>query len=125
MSGPTSFAPIIRKAIDIVKVNKSYHILLIICDGAVTNIKDTKDAIIEASKYPLSIVCIGVGKGDNGNWDTMEKFDDDLPERDFDNFQFVPFYNKMIKSENAEVEFAKHALMEIPDQYEYIKTRLL
>jgi E3 ubiquitin-protein ligase RGLG len=122
MSGPTTFAPLIRRAIDIVRKEKCYHILLIICDGEISNISETIDAIVAASKYPLSIVCVGVGKGP---WETMEKFDDDIPERDFDNFQFVDFHKIMRQCENKEAEFAKHALMEIPEQYEYIKHHIL
>ena len=121
-SGPTSFAPLIRKAIELVKERKEYHILLIICDVAVNDRKETISAIVEASKYALSIVCIGVGKGP---WDVMEEFDDKIPERDFDNFQFVDFYKIMRRCENKEVEFARHALMEIPDQYTYIQKFIL
>ncbi|QKF93857.1 VWA copine [Fadolivirus algeromassiliense] len=123
MSGPTTFAPLIYKAIDLVKNVREYHILLIICDGQVDNITETTNAIVEASKHPLSIVCIGVGKGP---WDKMETFDDDIPTRDFDNFQFVNFHEIMNGLyENKEIEFAKRALMEIPDQYEYIKKNIL
>jgi len=121
MSGPTSFAPIIRKAIELVSSRKAFHILLIIADGAVDDMDDTINAIVEASKYALSIVCIGVGKGP---WNKMEKMDDDIPQRDFDNFQFVDFHKMMEKCENVSVEFAKNALMEIPDQYSYIKTHV-
>ena len=88
MSGPTTFAPLIYKAIDIVKVSGQYHILLIICDGAVDDKRETINAIIAASNYPLSIVCIGVGKGP---WKVMEEFDDAIVGRKFDNFQFVDF----------------------------------
>lgn len=122
MSGPTSFAPLIYKAIEIVRRENSYHILLIVCDGAIDNPKETIDAIVKASKYPLSIICIGVGKAD---FTTMEKFDDDIPDRDFDNFQFVNFYKTMKNCENQEVEFAKNALMEIPDQYEFIMKHII
>ena len=122
LSGPTTFTPLIKKAIEIVKANRSYHILLIICDGGVTNKQETIEAIVEASQYPLSIICVGVGKGP---WDIMQEFDDEIPERSFDNFQFVNFYETMKECENIEAEFAKRCLMEIPDQYEYIRKHLL
>jgi E3 ubiquitin-protein ligase RGLG len=121
MSGPTTFAPIIRKTIDIVKCEKNrYHILLIICDGEISedNMEETITAIAEASKYPLSIICVGVGKGP---WDTMEKFDNQLPKRKFDNFQFVNFHKVMSQCNGSETEFARNALMEIPTQLKYIK----
>jgi len=123
MSGPTSFAPIINRAIDIVYQLKSYHILLIIADGAIDEGKqETIDAIVKASHYPLSIICIGVGKAD---FSVMKEFDDEIPERAFDNFQFVDYYKTMQQCENEEIEFAKHCMMEIPEQYDYIKKNLL
>ena len=57
------------------------------------------------------------GVGD-GPFDLMEEFDDKLPTRKFDNFQFVHFEQVMAKGyENPEVEFATQALMEVPEQY--------
>jgi len=38
------------------------------------------------SKYPLAIVLVGVG---DRPWGDMEKFDDKITTRDFDNFQVL------------------------------------
>ncbi|XAR51931.1 hypothetical protein NMG60_11006738 [Bertholletia excelsa] len=130
LAGPTSFAPIIEMAMTIVEQSGGqYHVLLIIADGQVTRSVDTEhgrlspqeqktvEAIVEASKFPLSIVLVGVG---DGPWDTMKEFDDNIPARAFDNFQFVNFTQIMSKSmpqSRKETEFALAALMEIPPQY--------
>lgn len=129
LSGPTSFAPVIREAINIVREEESYHILVIIADGQVTDAGPTgatAKAIIEASNYPLSIVVVGVG---DGPWQAMEHYDDELPARRFDNFQFVEWNAVKRANHRAQIEFqavldarfALAALMEIPDQYLFIK----
>ncbi|RUS83363.1 hypothetical protein EGW08_008866, partial [Elysia chlorotica] len=119
LGGPTDFAPIIHTAVDIVQRLKKYHILIVIADGQVVEQLSTAQAIVEASHHPLSIVMVGVG---DGPWDTMEQFDDLLPERHFDNFQFVNFHALVEKnSKQTEANFALHAMMEIPYQYKTIK----
>ncbi|ESW35685.1 hypothetical protein PHAVU_001G255900 [Phaseolus vulgaris] len=130
LAGPTSFAPIIEMGMTIVEQSGGqYHVLLIIADGQVTRSVDTQhgnlspqerntiDAIVKASEYPLSIVLVGVG---DGPWDMMREFDDNIPSRAFDNFQFVNFTEIMTKnvdSTRKETDFALSALMEIPSQY--------
>ncbi|THU44437.1 hypothetical protein C4D60_Mb02t07360 [Musa balbisiana] len=130
LAGPTSFAPIIETAIGIVdNTGGQYHVLLIIADGQVTRSVDTQygqlspqerdtiNAIVKASDYPLSIVLVGVG---DGPWEMMREFDDNIPSRAFDNFQFVNFTEIMsrnIPASRKETEFALAALMEIPSQY--------
>ncbi|XP_051125923.1 E3 ubiquitin-protein ligase RGLG4 [Andrographis paniculata] len=130
LSGPTSYGPAVDAAVDIVeKSGGQYHVLVIIADGQVTRSVDTSDAeltpqeektiksIVNASQHPLSIVLVGVG---DGPWEDMQKFDDKIPARKFDNFQFVNFTSIMsrnISSSEKEAAFALAALMEIPIQY--------
>ncbi|AAD30238.1 Similar to gi/3844599 F31D5.2 gene product from Caenorhabditis elegans cosmid gb/U28941 and contains PF/00097 Zinc (Ring) finger C3HC4 domain. ESTs gb/F19963 and gb/T42582 come from this gene [Arabidopsis thaliana] len=139
LSGPTSYGPLIDAAVDIVeKNNGQFHVLVIVADGQVTRGTDmaegelsqqektTIDAIVNASSYALSIVLVGVG---DGPWEDMRKFDDKIPKREFDNFQFVNFTEIMTRNspESAkETAFALAALMEIPFQYQAaIELRLL
>lgn len=117
-SGPTSFEPIISKAIEIVKLRKSYHILIIIADSQVTEESRTIESIVSASDYPLSIVVVGVG---DGPWDMMEDYDDFLPNRKFDNFQFVNYHSVTSKVKNPDANLALHTMMEIPHQYKIVK----
>lgn len=44
-----------------------YHILLLITDGAIHDMKETKDVIVELSAFPISIIIVGVGEADFSN----------------------------------------------------------
>ncbi|OUM61541.1 hypothetical protein PIROE2DRAFT_12454 [Piromyces sp. E2] len=71
LSGPTNFAPIIRKISDEARKSllppynnkplSKYYILTIITDGSISDMEKTKEAIIDACDLPLSIIIIGIG----------------------------------------------------------------
>ena len=76
--GPTNFAPVIRHVSKFAHVYQNdpsnYFVLLIITDGIITDLAETKKAIIQASVLPLSIIIVGVGSED---FQAMEELDSD------------------------------------------------
>uniref|UniRef100_A0A8C7Z2I6 Copine-2 n=1 Tax=Oryzias sinensis TaxID=183150 RepID=A0A8C7Z2I6_9TELE len=132
--GPTNFAPIInhvaRFAAQALQQEKAaqYFTLLIITDGVISDMDETRDAIVQASKLPMSIIIIGVG---NADFAAMEFLDGDASvlrssegeEAVRDIVQFVPFRD----FRNAPKEtLAKSVLAELPQQVtQYFKQRNL
>lgn len=51
-----------------------YFILLIITDGEITDLDQTRQAIVNASNLPMSIIIVGVGEA---NFKAMEFLDGD------------------------------------------------
>ncbi|ODM98412.1 Copine-8 [Orchesella cincta] len=61
MYGPTCFSPIINHVAQMAAQNQNgehYYILLIITDGIITDMPNTKEAIVNASTLPLSIIIL-------------------------------------------------------------------
>jgi len=120
MSGPTVFAEVIDYAAATARSRQeakraigqqSYKILLILTDGAVTDIEQTKRAIHAASDAPLSIVIVGMG---NADFSSMQHLDDFLANdpsvRDI--VQFVQFSHHA----HDKSSLTQATLEEIPDQ---------
>lgn len=118
LSGPTSFVPIIRKCIELVQETKQYHILLIVADGKMTDQEFSTKAIVEASKYPISIIMVGVG---DGPWDSMLDFESSIRGRKFSNFHFVDYHRAISACKNTGEALLLATLSEVPDQYRTIK----
>ncbi|XP_023339051.1 copine-8 [Eurytemora carolleeae] len=76
--GPTNFAPVIRHVTNFAQAhqhdNINYFVLLIITDGVISDMDETKRAIINASRLPLSIIIVGVG---NEDFSSMDELDSD------------------------------------------------
>ena len=77
LSGPTNFTPVINHALRFAQAyqnGQQYFVLLILTDGIITDFEDTKEAIVNASELPISIIIIGVGDED---FSAMEELDCD------------------------------------------------
>lgn len=120
-SGPTNFAPTIYAMTQGARAAHGvYTILLILTDGAITDMQDTIDAIVAADDAPLSIVIIGIG---NADFNSMEQLDGDngklrdrrgrVSRRDL--VQFVPFNQFERKPPE---QLAAAVLHEVPRQVE-------
>ncbi|XP_077889640.1 copine-9 isoform X2 [Ictidomys tridecemlineatus] len=108
-----------------------YYVLLIITDGVISDMTQTKEAIVSASSLPMSIIIVGVGPA---MFEAMEELDGDdvrvssrgrYAERDI--VQFVPFRDYVDRSGNqvlSMARLAKDVLAEIPEQLlSYMRTR--
>nr|XP_023652637.1 copine-5-like [Paramormyrops kingsleyae] len=134
--GPTNFAPVVNhvaRYASAVHDGSQYFVLLIITDGVISDMAQTKEAIVNAAKLPMSIIIVGVGQAE---FDAMVELDGDdirissrgkLAERDI--VQFVPFRDYMDRTGNhvlSMARLAKDVLAEIPEQFiSYMKSRAI
>ncbi len=125
LHGPTHFAPIIKICTQLaknVKSSMSYSILMILTDGMINDWEDTVDAIVEASKIPLSIIIIGIGPDEDEMFPDMRELDSDNKKLENslgvkvmrDIVQFVEFD----KLGNDPKVLSEKVLEEIPKQVE-------
>uniref|UniRef100_A0A8C2B540 Copine-2 n=1 Tax=Cyprinus carpio TaxID=7962 RepID=A0A8C2B540_CYPCA len=132
--GPTNFAPIInhvaRFATQALQQDTAaqYFTLLIITDGVISDMDETRHAVVQAAKLPMSIIIIGVGNADftameflDGDSSALRSYTGEEAVRDI--VQFVPFRD----FRNAPKEtLAKSVLAELPQQVtQYFKQKNL
>uniref|UniRef100_A0A7N2L3C5 C2 domain-containing protein n=1 Tax=Quercus lobata TaxID=97700 RepID=A0A7N2L3C5_QUELO len=131
LAGPTLFGPVINTAAQIAGQSVSYNsnkyfVLLIITDGVITDLQETKDALVRASDLPLSILIVGVGGAD---FREMEVLDADNGRRlesstgrvaTRDIVQFVP----MREVHSGQISVVQVLLEELPGQFlTYMRSR--
>lgn len=121
--GPTNFSPIINHVAKFAltaheeKQAKHYCVLLILTDGAISDMDDTLEALVYASGLPMSVIIVGIGCAD---FDAMKILDGDNgvlksssgKEAFRDIVQFVEFSH----FKNSQSDLAKHVLAEVPKQ---------
>ncbi|XP_019187833.1 PREDICTED: protein BONZAI 3 [Ipomoea nil] len=131
LSGPTLFSHVINNAAKIaaksLKDNHNkYFVLLIITDGVLTDLQETKDAIVMASDLPLSILIIGVGNADFTQMEILDADNGRLLESSTgrvatrDIVQFVPMREVL----GGQIEVVQAMLEELPWQFlSYMRSR--
>uniref|UniRef100_A0A8C9T8T7 Copine 5 n=1 Tax=Scleropages formosus TaxID=113540 RepID=A0A8C9T8T7_SCLFO len=122
--GPTNFAPVVNhvaRYAEAVQDGSQYFVLLIITDGVISDMAQTKEAIVN-----VSVVLLGPMvelDGDEIRISSRGK----LAERDI--VQFVPFRDYMDRTGNhvlSMARLAKDVLAEIPEQFiSYMKSRAI
>ncbi|XP_031405222.1 protein BONZAI 1-like isoform X2 [Punica granatum] len=138
LAGPTLFGPVITNAALLASQSLAnswhkYFVLLIITDGVVTDLQETKDALVKASDLPLSILIVGVGGAD---FKEMEILDADKGDRlessngrvaSRDIVQFVPLRDVQITTlpfVGGEISAIQSLLAELPTQFlTFMRTR--
>ena len=96
---------------------------MILTDGAIDDMDDTIEELVEGSFLPLSVIIIGVGNGDFTNMNILDADDNPLynskrvkAARDL--VQFVPFLKYESNPEQLAVEVLEEVPRQIVDYYE-------
>ncbi|XP_065852861.1 protein BONZAI 3 [Euphorbia lathyris] len=130
LAGPTLFGKVIDTAAQVatqsLSTGNKYFVLLIITDGVLTDLQETKNALVKASDLPLSVLIVGVGAAD---FTQMEILDADegcrlesstgrVATRDI--VQFVP----MREVHSGQISVVQALLEELPGQFlSYMRCR--
>eukprot|EP01038_Epipyxis_sp_PR26KG_P006850 gene6850-9379_t len=124
LSGPTLFSPIIHSTLDIVKSQgcsqdyQKYTILLILTDGIINDLDQTKAAVVDASEAPMSIVVVGVGAEDFSSMKALDSDKKQLQDSSGDTAQrdILQFVSFREQQKNGAASIAADVLAEIPGQ---------
>lgn len=118
MSGPTVFTEVMEMAAARAKSSleaakqqgkQTYTILLVITDGAVSDVQATAACLKQISGTPISVVIVGVG---NADFSGMQFLDDAMENVGRDVAQFVPFN----KHSSNSADLTSATLNEVPTQ---------
>jgi hypothetical protein len=124
LDGPTYFSPCIKSMTNSVKQSmegkiNSYYIFIILTDGDIHDMSETRDAIYEASLLPISFIIIGIGESQFENMvvldgDEVELTNSKGAKVSRDIVQFVKYNDYKVDVNRLSQELLK----EIPSQVE-------
>jgi hypothetical protein len=119
-SGPTLIAPLINATASRATCTSSsqkYTVLLILTDGTINDMEETKTALIAASHKPMSVIIVGIG---NADFSDMKVLDGDKKALTYggqtavrDIVQFVTYNEAAVRGASV---LAQQVLAEVPDQ---------
>lgn len=119
---------VLEQALNVVRETGQYHILVLFSGQDIDekSFRRAHEALSLASRYPLSVIAVGVGQGPFYRFHSL---DDDVAvrgiERIFDNFQFVSYqqvaWEAQYQNLPVEAVFMRESLSEIPAQFQLIK----
>lgn len=123
LNGPTLFQEVIENAMIMAQSDvgrKGYHILTILTDGTINDMKKVKELLVSASSLPLSVIIIGVGNADFADMNELDSDGKVLTDaRGFkaqrDIVQFVALKDVRRK---GDVSLGQTTLAELPAQVE-------
>ncbi|KAF9414817.1 hypothetical protein BGZ94_000278 [Podila epigama] len=120
--GPTNFSPVIEQASNIARQTSNggngYTVLLILTDGAITDMEETIKSIRKATKTPLSILIVGVGNAQFGSMNALDGDEESGSRKAFKKTRdIVQFVAARDFGPGQEAALAGAILAEIPDQF--------
>lgn len=138
LSDPTCYAPVIdyvRSMAETMQDGQNYVVLLIITDGGISDMEQTKRTLIHTANtlLPMSLIIVGVGKGDMSEMNILDADNKSLSLRGIrakrDIVQFVELskyipegrldpmtFQNMMEAANMNYYLAKDVLAEVPHQ---------
>ena len=146
LSGPTSFAPIVHKCMQLVEANSGnsgnnrssssssssssnskmmLHLLFIVTDGQLVAGSDEELRTLNALRaahsggYPLAVCVVGVG---DGPWPSVLRIERTLRALgQADYFHFVDYHEVTRGTKTPDLAFAAHAFAKLPAQCRHMK----
>ncbi|KAG0245579.1 Copine-8 [Mortierella sp. GBA43] len=117
--GPTNFQNIIEEATTLAKHHEpyGYTVLLILTDGAISDMDATLRAIKKAGNHALSIIIVGIGSANFNNMNTLDGDDDGTARDRKKSRDIVQFVAARDFPPNREYGLTEALLAEIPDQF--------
>lgn len=123
MSGPTVFAEVIDLVASLSRTKQesykclgkqAYTVLLILTDGAVSDIEMTKHSLRAACDAPLSIVIVGIGNADFSAMRFLDEFGE--ISNPIDGIRDICNFVEFNSYKNDRAALTRETLAEIPDQ---------